>query len=92
MQFERITVLTRDEYRDAQEPYGFTWRDSRFEIASILDRWYEGHVDAKRMPLRYFKVRTNDSGQYILRYHELFRTWSILVPDRLTAVEHEGDS
>ena len=92
MQFERITVLTRDEYRDAQEPYGFEWRDRRFEIASILDRWYEGHLDAKRMPLRYFKVRTSDGGQYILRYHELFRAWSILVPDRLTAVEREGDS
>jgi hypothetical protein len=92
MQLEHITVFTRDEYRDAQEPYGFEWRDRRFEIASILDRWYEGHVDAKRMPLRYFKVRTSDGGQYLLRYHELFRAWSILVPGRLATVEREGES
>jgi hypothetical protein len=92
MQFERITVFTRDEYREAQEPYGFEWRDRRFEIASILDRWYEGHLDAKRMPLRYFKVKTSDGGQYILRYHERFRAWSILAPDRLAEAEQATDS
>jgi len=91
MQFERIAVLTRDQYREAEEPYGFEWRDQRFEIASILDRWYEGHLEAKRMPLRYFKVKTRDGGQYILRYHELFRSWSILVPTRLSETEENGD-
>lgn len=92
MQFERITVFTRDEYREAQEPYGFQWRERRFEIAAILDRWYEGRLDAKRMPLRYFKVKTSDGGQYLLRYHELFRAWSIAVPNRLTETEEDVDS
>ena len=92
MQFERITVLTRDEYREAQEPYGFEWRDKRFEIAYILDRWYEGHLDSKRMPLRYFKVKTRDGGHYILRYHELFQAWSILVSERLAEADPEMDS
>jgi hypothetical protein len=80
MKFERIIVSTRDEYRDAQEPYGFEWRDKRFDIACILDRWYEGYLDARRMPLRYFKVKTSGGEQYVLRYHELFRSWSILTP------------
>ena len=92
MQLEHITVLTRDEYREAQEPYGFEWRDKRFEIACILDRWYEGHLDSKRMPLRYFKVKTSDGGHYILRYHELFRAWSILVSERLAEADPEMDS
>jgi len=80
MEFERITVFTRNEYREAQEPHGFEWRNKRFDIASILDRWYEGHLDSRRMPLRYFKVKTTDGGLYILRYHELFRAWGIMVP------------
>jgi hypothetical protein len=82
MRYERITVRTRDEYREAQEPYGFEWHNERFDIACILDRWYEGRLDSKRMPLRYFKVKTTDGGQYVLRYHELFRAWSVLAPDR----------
>jgi hypothetical protein len=81
MKFERITVFTRDEYREAQEPYGFQWREKRFEIARILDRWYEGKVDSTRMPLRYFKVETSDGAQHILRFHELFRAWGLLVPE-----------
>jgi len=92
MQFERITVRTRDEYREAEEPYGFDWRERRFEIACILDRWYEGHPDARRMPLRYFKVKTSEGEEYILRYHELFRAWSLLVPDQPAATEEDEDS
>jgi hypothetical protein len=82
MDFEGITVFTRDEYREAQEPYGFEWRCKRFEIARILDRWYEGYLDPKRMPLRYFKVRTSNGEEYLLRFHELFRAWSVLVSDQ----------
>jgi len=86
MKFEQITVFTRDEYREAQEPYGFEWRHKRFEVAYIVDRWYEGYLDSKRMPLRYFKVKTSDGEQYILRFHELFMAWSLLVPDQYLGV------
>ncbi len=92
MQFERITVRSRDEYREAEEPYGFDWGERRFKIAYILDRWYEGHLDARRMPLRYFKVKTSEGEEYILRYHELFRAWSLLVPDQPAGAERDEDS
>ena len=91
MRFESITVFTRDAYRDAQEPYGFQWRGKRFEIARILDRWYEGKVDATRMPLRYFKVETSEGARYILRFHEFFRAWGLLVPDRPVEDSPEGN-
>ena len=80
MEFEEITVRTRDEYREAQEPLSFEWRQERFEIVHILDRWYEGFLDPTRMPLRYFKVETSDGGRYLLRFHGFFRAWSLLVP------------
>lgn len=80
MQFERIEVLSRDEYREAERPVSFLWRGCLFEIEEILDRWYEGHCDPTRVPLRYFKVKARDGKAYILRYHELFRAWGILVP------------
>jgi hypothetical protein len=80
MELELVTVFTRDEYREAQEPIGFIWREKRYEIAQVVDRWYEGHKDPTRMPLRYFKVKTSDGDVFILRYHEFFRTWSILIP------------
>jgi hypothetical protein len=79
MQFEQITVCTRDEYRDAQEPLSFEWHRKRFKIARIVDRWYEGYLDPRRMPLRYFKVETTEGRQYLIRFHELFQAWSLLL-------------
>ena len=80
MRLERIEVESRDEYRDGEEPRGFVWREESFRIAKILDRWYEGSMDARRMALRYFKVETVGGGTFILRYHETFRSWSIVAP------------
>jgi len=80
MEYERITVHTRDEYQGAQQPVRFEWRGKKFEIARIVDRWYEGRVDSTRLPLRYFKVETTEGERFILRYHEHFVAWGILIP------------
>ena len=79
MELERITVRTRDEYREAQEPTEFEWRGRCFKVEQVLDRWYEGHSDATRLPLRYFKVRTREGLIFILRHHELFRAWGLVM-------------
>jgi len=81
MEFERIMVSTRDEYQRAQEPVRFLWRHQEFEIERVLDRWYEGYRDSTRMPLRYYRIRTRGGEQFVLRYHEFFNAWSILVPE-----------
>ncbi len=80
MEFEKIKVYTRDEYKGAQEPVAFVWRGRRFEVVEILDRWYEGRMDSTRLPLSYFKVKTGEGERYILRYHEFFRAWGIRIP------------
>ncbi len=83
MEYEAVTVHTRDEYKAGQEPTAFEWRGRRFEVVQIADRWYEGHLDPTRMPLSYFKVRTGEGKEFILRYHEVFRSWAVRIP-------HEG--
>jgi hypothetical protein len=77
---EQVQVDTRDDYRGAQEPTGFVWCEQYFEIIQVTDRWYEGRMDSTRMPLRYFRVATTGGEQFLLRYHEFFHTWSILIP------------
>ena len=79
MEFERIQVATRDEYQGVQEPTAFQWRGARFAIDRVIDRWYEGYKDATRLPLRYYRVRTDGGDVFILRYHEVFMAWSMLV-------------
>jgi hypothetical protein len=79
MKFENIEVSTRDEYKGAQEPLSFVWRGEQRHIAQIVDRWYEGGVDSTRMVLLYFRVKTVTGEIFLIRYHEFFRAWSIVL-------------
>jgi hypothetical protein len=77
MEFERIEVSTRDEYRGSQEPVSFVWGGKTYKVEQILDRWYEGQIDSTRMPMLYFRVKTQSGELWLIRYHEFFRAWSI---------------
>ena len=88
MQLERIEVKTRDNYRGAQEPAAFGWRNHDYEVEEILDRWYEGYFDSTRVPLRYFRVKAKNGDIFTLRHNELFAAWSLLVPARHRETEH----
>lgn len=79
MELERITVRTRDEYREAQEPVELEWRGRRFRVEEVIDRWVEGHRDPTRLPLRYFKVRTEEGHILIIRHHEFFMAWGLVM-------------
>jgi hypothetical protein len=77
MEFEKIQVFTRDEYKGAQEPLSFVWRGQKRQIAQVVDRWYEGRMDSTVMPLLYFRVKTLTGEIFLIRYHEFFNVWSI---------------
>ena len=79
MEFEEIEVCTRDEYKGAQEPLSFVWRGREHPIARVVDRWYEGGVDPARIPMLYFRVETLAGEIFLIRYHEFFRAWSIVL-------------
>ena len=77
MEFETIEVSTHDEYRGAQEPVSFVWHGKKYNVEQIVDRWYEGRIDSTRMPMLYFRVKTQSGEIFLIRYHEFFRVWSI---------------
>lgn len=79
MEFESIEVSTRDEYKGAQEPVSFIWRGKEHHVEQVVDRWYEGGIDPTRVPMLYFRVKTRSEDTFLIRYHELFRAWSIRV-------------
>jgi hypothetical protein len=62
-----------------ERPTAFTYRGKRWEVAEIVDRWYEGSRDPKEAGLDYFKVRTPQGNEFILRYSRLFDGWGILI-------------
>jgi len=79
MEFKEVQVECHSGYQANEYPVSFMFQGRRREIEEILDRWYEGGIDARKQVMRYFKVRTSGGEVFLLRYLCLFDTWSVRV-------------
>jgi hypothetical protein len=77
MSFQAIQVECVSGYKAEERPVAFTFEGRRREIGEIIDRWYEGSPDATRPMVNYFKIRTTDNHEFLLRYVALFDAWSV---------------
>jgi hypothetical protein len=77
MPFQIIRVECVAGYKAEERPVAFAFEGQRREIAEIMDRWYEGGLDSTRPVVNYFKVRTTDNMEFLLRYVPLFDAWSV---------------
>lgn len=75
-----IQVEAYSGYRLNERPLSFILDGHRHEVVEVLDRWYEGGLTPKSQQLDYFKVRTTQGRDYILRYNFLFDAWAVLLP------------
>lgn len=76
MQYEPVEVECYSGYMVNERPTAFTCQGRRREVAEIIDRWYEGGLDATRPAVNYYKVKTAGGSTFILRYLSLFNAWS----------------
>ena len=67
----KIRVDTYDGYRSGERPLRFHIGRKRREVVDVLDRWYGEDHD-------YFKVRADDGGVYVLRYHRDSDRWELM--------------
>jgi hypothetical protein len=79
MDYEQIQVEFYSGYKAIVRPLVFEYQEQRWEVEEILDRWYEGGLDASKPEISYFKVRTSDGQVFLLRYLSLFDAWSVRV-------------
>ena len=77
MNYEQVQVECCSGYKVNERPVAFTYQGRQWEIQEIMDRWYEGDLDASRPVIDYFKVRTTDGKVFLLRYLSAFDVWSI---------------
>ncbi|MEE9269060.1 MAG: hypothetical protein V3V49_02260 [Candidatus Krumholzibacteria bacterium] len=59
-------------YRGEEEPRRFRYEGRELEVVEILDRWLDPNH-------RYFKVRGNDDGVYLLRHDADVGAWELSV-------------
>ena len=79
MPYEQIPVECYSGYKANERPVVFTFRERRWEIAEVVDRWYEGGIGAGRPQANYFKIRTTEGNVFLLRYLAHSGAWSIQI-------------
>jgi hypothetical protein len=78
-QLEPIQVECYAGYKADESPRAFVYKNRRYNIVLILDRWYAAGVRSKMPQLDYYKVKADDSREYIIRYNHLFDKWALVV-------------
>ena len=78
MQYERIQVTCSEGHPLDEQPESFFYQGRQHLVAGIFDRWYEGGQRPTRPAMYYYKVRTTDGEEFILRYNTLFDAWAVL--------------
>ena len=79
MIFQIIRVDCYSGYKRGERPRTFKLNDKKYVVNEIIDRWYEGGVEAQRPILNYFKVSTDEGGIFLLRYNPKFDSWAIQI-------------
>lgn len=79
MSYEKIAVECYSGHKANERPVAFTFQGRHWEVAEILDRWYEGGIEAGRPEANYFKVKTTEGNVFLLRYLSVFDAWSIRI-------------
>ena len=87
MPYEKIPVECYSGYRANERPTAFSFRGRRWEVAEIVDRWYEGGLQPGRPQVNHFKVRTAEGTLFLLRYLSLLDAWSIWFEESETQAE-----
>ena len=65
-----MPVAGRNRYKANERPQQFTLDEEIYEIAAVLEQWYQPYAT-------YFKVRSTEGKTYLLRYHEEADEWTL---------------
>jgi hypothetical protein len=65
-----IHVDAYSGYKANEHPCQFVLDEEMYEIAAVLDQWYEPSAT-------YFKVQTTEGKTYLLRYDEEADEWTL---------------
>ena len=67
---QQVEVTAYSGYKANERPLHFILDQKKLEVQEIVDRWFGVEHD-------YFKVRADDGGQYLLKWHRSSDSWYI---------------
>lgn len=73
-----VRAVCETNERGETEPRRFWLGERRVEVVEVIDRW-------PGRDHRYFKIKGDDGGVYIIRHDEVQETWELTLFSRVTA-------
>ena len=73
-----ITVESYAGYKPDEYPLSFYWKNQKYEIEEILDRWYQRDITVNWLTVNYFKVRTNTNLKFIIKHDIEIDGWYLV--------------
>ena len=74
-----VDVECYSGYKADEYPVSFSFNNFRFGIKEITDRWHQAGRDPEIPAADYFKVRTTDNKQFILKHEHSSDRWFLWV-------------
>lgn len=74
-----VEVKCYSGYKADEYPVSFHLNDMQFEVKEVIDRWYHADPNPRVQIAEYFKVRTTDEKQFILKHEKKQRNWFLWI-------------
>jgi hypothetical protein len=75
---QRLEVDCTTGASTALEPQRLRLRNAVYDVALVVDRWYEGPRRAGGPVYRYYKVRTRGGSTFLIQYDESADAWFLV--------------
>jgi hypothetical protein len=76
---ESIEVESYSGYKLHESPRVFIYKNKKYIIQEVIDRWYEGGSKPDAPIINYFKVRADNGNQYLIRYDSYHDEWTMVI-------------
>jgi len=73
-----IAVESYSGYKADEYPLSFYWKNKKFEIEEISDRWIQSDLTADWLVINYYKVRTTTDMECILKHDIEIDQWYLV--------------
>ncbi len=74
-----VDVVCYSGFRGAETPRVVIIADERVTVREVLDRWYNGGIDPTAPVRDYFRVRTENNAEFLLRYEKDVDEWTLII-------------
>lgn len=76
-----VIVRTYSGYKADERPTSIVQENAEFIVEEVTDRWYQGDLNPEFPPADYFRVKTSDTMELIIKHDLRSDSWYLCIQD-----------